>query len=66
MGSHFRAIPVTDRNGDELIVYETVERMGIFGFAAKKRLSLCTGESVERIDEDSFVVTATGERLIRV
>jgi hypothetical protein len=66
LGSHFRAIPVTDRNGDELIVYETVERAGLFGLAAKKRLSLCTGESVERVDEGTYVVVGIGERLIRI
>jgi hypothetical protein len=34
--------------------------------AAGTRLALDTGEEVAQVDEDHFVVVATGERLTRV
>ena len=59
------AIPVTDRNGNPLIIYEIWGRRSLFGLVAQHRLELSTGELVEEIDEDSFIVVATGERLTR-
>ena len=66
MGNQFHTISVIDRNGDELLVYEIVERSRLFGLRAKRRLALCTGEAVKRIDDATFVVIGTGERLTRV
>jgi hypothetical protein len=65
LGHHFHTIPVIDRNGDELLVYEIIERRFFFGLIVKKRLALCAGERVEKLDDRTFVVVATGERLIR-
>ena len=33
---------------------------------AATRLALDTGEEAERVDEDTFVMVATGERLTRI
>lgn len=67
MGSHFKTIPVRDRNGDHLLLYEFRDSRSLLGLLGKaRRLELCTGEAVEMIDRDSFVVIATGERLTRV
>ena len=66
MSSHFHTIPVIDGNGDQLIVYEIVERRSFFGLIARKRFALCAGERVEQVDRRTFVVAATGERLRRV
>jgi hypothetical protein len=54
-----REIPVVDGNGDELVVYEFVDRRFI---KKVRRLKLCTGEHVERAG-DSFVVVGSGEKL---
>ena len=59
----FKAIPVRDENGDHLTVYEF--RDGRF-MRKLRRLRLCTGELVERINEDTFAICATGERLARI
>lgn len=57
-----RTFPVTDRNGDQLTVYEFQDRR----FLKKvRRLKLCTGETVRHIDGD-LIVLGTGERLIPV
>ena len=66
MSSHFHTIPVIDGNGDQLIVYEIVERRSLFGLIARKRFSLCAGERVQQLDRQNFLVVATGERLTRV
>ena len=56
-----RTIPVTDRNGDQLTVYEFQDRR----FLRKvRKLKLCTGETVRQI-EGELVVLGTGERLSR-
>ena len=65
MSSHFHTIPVIDRNGDQLIVYEIVERRSLFGLIKKRRFALCAGERVEQLDGETFVVVGTGERLSR-
>jgi hypothetical protein len=54
-----RSIAVTDRNGDQLTVYEFQDRR----FASKvRRLRLCSGEGVHRMG-DELIVIGTGERL---
>lgn len=58
-----RSIPVVDANGDELTVYEFHD----WHFLKKVRqMKLCTGEAVEALDENTFHLPATGERLVRV
>lgn len=61
--NHLRSIPVIDGNGDELTVYEF--RDGRY-LRKVRRMKLCTGELVERIDENTFAVSETGERLSRI
>ena len=57
------SIPVTDANGDELTIYEFHERR----FLRKvRRMKLCTGELVEALDDNVFVLVSTGEKLTRV
>ena len=58
-----RSIPVRDANGDELTIYEFHERR----FLRKvRRMKLCTGEQVEAVDENTFALVTTGEKLTRV
>jgi hypothetical protein len=66
VGSHFKAIPVIDGNGDELFVYEMRWRPGLFSLRARLHLELCTGEAVEEIGGGGFIVSRTGEKLTRV
>ena len=67
MGSHFKTIPVRDGNGDQLLVYEFRDTRSLLGLLSKaRRLELCTGEAVEMVDRNSFIVVTTGERLTRV
>lgn len=61
--SYVRSIPVTDANGDQLTLYEFQERRFI---KKVRRLNLDTGELVEAIGANSFVIVATGERLTRL
>ena len=62
-------IPVTDAKGDELIVYEYqkfvphLTALGLLRGGGQKRLMLDTGEAVARVDRDTFVIAATGEKL---
>ena len=64
MRTHFRTIPVLDRNGDQILLYEFREPV-LFGLFARKRLRLGTGEAVKKDGRD-FAVIATGERLTPV
>ena len=67
-----RAIPVRDSHGDALTLYEfqvsgaSPVTMALGGGGATTRLALDTGEAVRRVDEDTFVIAATGERLVRI
>ena len=58
-----RSIRVRDANGDELIVYEIRVRKWL---RTVRRMKLCTGEHVEPLDDETFVLPATGEKLVRV
>jgi hypothetical protein len=66
-----RAIRVQDANGDELTLYEYEQStsylvtMGL-GRTPATRLALDTGEEAKRVDDDTFVLVASGERLTRV
>jgi hypothetical protein len=54
-----RMYPVTDRNGDQLTLYEFQDRR----FVRKvRRLKLCSGETVQKCGKE-LVVIGTGERL---
>ena len=72
MDNVIRAIPVRDAHGDELMLYKyevsgaSPATMGSSGSGAATRLALDTGEAVWRVDDDNFVVAASGERLTRV
>ncbi len=71
MDNVIRAIRVKDANGDELALYEYQQpasylvMMGL-NRAPATRLALDTGEEAERIDDDTFVLIATGEQLTRI
>ena len=63
VGKYLRSIDVVDANGDEIVVHEYEER----DFLTKKhRFSLETGELVERLGRDKFVVIESGEELHRI
>lgn len=65
-------IRVTDANGDELTVFEYQEfvtHLASFELRrnpGRKRFVLDTGEILTRVDEDTFLIPATGERLLRI
>jgi hypothetical protein len=66
-----RAIRVRDANEDELTLYEyqpATLHLKVLGLKRNgtTRLALDTGEEAERIDENTFVIIATGERLTRI
>ncbi len=67
-----RAIPVRDGHGDQLTLYEYQQfvpyltMMSLTRAGGSRRLALDTGEEVKRIDDDNFVIVATGERLTRI
>jgi len=54
-----RRIPVKDRNGDQLTVYEFHDRRFI---RKVRRLKLCSGEGVQMVGGE-LIVIGTGERL---
>jgi hypothetical protein len=66
------AIPVRNAMGDELLVYECQDfvphltSLGLRREPGHKRLVLATGEKVTRVDDVTFVIAATGERLSRI
>jgi len=56
---YLRRIRVEDASGCQFDVHEF--RAGVF----RRRYLLDTGETVTRIDDDSYVVDRTGETLVR-
>ena len=58
------SIRVEDANGDEFNVHEFEWRQFL---TRKRRFELdATGEHVDYVDENSFVITLTGEQLLRI
>lgn len=72
MDNVIRAIPVRDGHGDELTLYEYQQFVsylvmrGLGRAGGARRWVLDSGEEVKRIDDDHFVIVATGERLTRI
>lgn len=67
MGRLVRTIRVRDENGDDISIYEReyLDRVPILGLRRKLfRLELDSGEHVERIDESTYAIVETGERLV--
>ena len=63
MKSNVKAIPVRNANGDQLTLYEFQD----WQYLSKvRRLKLCTGELVESVDEATFKIVGSGERLTRI
>lgn len=56
-------IPVEDASGCRFKVHQFSGRRF---FSRVARFELETGEAVDRIDADTFIITATGEGLVRV
>jgi hypothetical protein len=48
-----------------MTVYEIWDNPRLFGIIAERRFQLCTGEAVEPLCAETFVVAATGEKLCR-
>ena len=71
MDNVLKAIRVRDANGDELTLYEYerstpyLVRMAL-NRVSPTRLALDTGEEAERVDDDTFVLVRTGEKLARI
>jgi hypothetical protein len=67
-----RTIPVRDAHGDALTLYEYRPaaphwtKIGLNRAGGTTRLALDTGEEVKRIDDDHFVIVASGDRLTRI
>jgi len=60
------AIRARDDNGRQLTIFETWKPAGWFGLVAERQFRLCTGEAVEQLAENVFVVLTTNETLVRV
>ena len=60
------AIRVTDSNGRQLTIFETWKPAGWLGWVAEQQFRLSTGEAVEQLAENVFVILTTNETLIRV
>jgi hypothetical protein len=56
--------PVTDANGDQLLIHEFWEH-SFFGWIAEQRFMLSTGEEVAQLCDNAFVIVRTGELLTR-
>jgi hypothetical protein len=62
-----RSILVEDASGAQFILYEFVDRGPVMSlFREQSRFQLDTGEKAEWVDENTFVVVSTGEKLARV
>ncbi len=67
MGNFLRSILVEDESGAQLMLYEYQDRRPVFNFMRKaRRVELGTGERVECVDANTFVIVETGESLKRV
>jgi hypothetical protein len=66
VGKPCSAIPVLDGNGDQMTVYEIWDQERLFGFISERRFQLSGGEEVEPLNENTFIVAATGEKLCRL
>ena len=67
MGNFLRSILVEDESGAHLMLYEFQDRKPLFSFMRKsRRVELGTGEHIECLDANTFVIAETGERLTRV
>jgi hypothetical protein len=67
VGRLVRTIRVRDGNGDRISIYECeyFERVPVLGLHRKLfRLELDSGEQVEQIDDFTYAVVQTGERLV--
>jgi hypothetical protein len=64
--THFGTISVRGSNGNKLMLHEISGSPKFFGLISDVRLELATGEIVEQIGRDTFIVAATGEKLTRV
>jgi hypothetical protein len=67
VGRLVRTIRVRDGNGDQISIYECeyFERVPVLGLHRKLfRLELDSGEQVEQIDNSTYAVVQTGERLV--
>jgi hypothetical protein len=58
---------VEDASGAQFMLYEFAERGPVMSlFREVSRFELETGERAERVDDNTFAVVRTGERLVRV
>ena len=62
----YNLIAVKNESGDELVVYEYWLARTFFGMVAGRRLKLSSGEEVVPVDDGSFMIALTGERLTRI
>jgi hypothetical protein len=62
-----RSVLVEDASGAQFILYEFVEPGPLMSlFREQSRFQLDTGEDAQWVDENTFAVFSTGERLARV
>ena len=59
-----RSIRVRDARGDELILFEF--KRSYLRALARRRMMLDSGEVVKQVDEDTYQIVSTGEKLFRV
>lgn len=65
-GQPYRVITVKDESGEELAVYDYWPARTFFRGVAQRRLRLPSGQQVVPVDDGSFMVAATGQRLMPV
>jgi hypothetical protein len=62
-------IPVVDTSGDQILVIQREHWQSLPGLGAKRKLvsySLETGELVEPVDDDTFLLKGRGKKFVRV
>ena len=67
MGKYVRSILVEDASGAQFMLYEYLDNRPMMSpFRAGRRFELETGEQAEAVDDNTFELKRTGERLVRV
>ena len=60
------AIRARDGNGDVRTIFETWKPRDRLGLVAERQFRLSTGEAIEQLAENVFVLLTTNETLVRV
>lgn len=65
--SYVRSILVEDASGAQFMIHEYLDGGPVMAlFLEQRRFVLDTGEEAEIVDDNTFAVKRTGERLVRI